>query len=66
MLGFGMGSWLGFYFAEVLYNFSELYAFHSAQMQNGYGVRITVMVSGYMELYVHTGTHVRTHTGTHV
>ena len=45
-LGLGLRSGLGFYFAAVLRNFSQSYVFRIAQMRNGYGVKITVRVSG--------------------
>ena len=53
-LELGLGSWLGlwlgseleFYFAAVLDNFSQFYAFRIAQMQNGHGVKIRVRFSG--------------------
>jgi len=45
-LGLGLGSGLGFYFAAVLHNFLQFYAFHIAQMRNGYCIKIKAKISG--------------------
>jgi len=45
MLGLALGSGLRFY--SAVYNFSQFYTLHIAQMQNGYGVKTTVRVSVY-------------------
>ena len=42
-LELGLGSGLGFYFAAVLHNFSQFYAFCIVHMRNGYGIKITVL-----------------------
>jgi len=44
MLGLALGSGLRFY--SAFYNFSQFYTLHIAQMENGYGVKTTVRVSG--------------------
>ena len=41
-----LGSGLGFYFAAVLRNFLQFYAFRIAQMQNGYRIKIKAKISG--------------------
>jgi len=50
-LGLGFGPGLGFYFAAVLHNFLQFYAFRIAQLQNGYRIKIKAKNSGYIQGY---------------